>query len=64
VFPATWWFILFRKHINLFAMKDGKKKVEAPQKPKKYVPAYTLVLAQDGSMVYRQLPSNSTKKSK
>lgn len=42
-------------------MKDGKKKVEAPKKPKKYTPAYTLVLAKDGSLVYRQLPSNSNK---
>jgi hypothetical protein len=42
-------------------MKDGKKEVRTPKKPKKYVPAYTLVLAKDGSMVYRQLPSNSKK---
>lgn len=40
-------------------MKNSKKKVEAPKKAKKYTPAYTLVLAQDGSMVYRPLSSNS-----
>ena len=40
-------------------MKNSKKKVEAPKNPKKYVPAYTLVLVQDGSLEYRQLPSNS-----
>jgi len=42
-------------------MKDGKKEVRTPKKPKKYIPAYTLVMAQDGSLVYRQLPSNSKK---
>jgi len=25
VFPATWWFIIFRKHINLFVMKGLNK---------------------------------------
>jgi hypothetical protein len=59
VFPATWWFILYRKHINLFAMKKQDKKVEAPKKAKKYVPAYRLVQLQDGSLEYRPLPSNS-----
>ncbi len=40
-------------------MKDGKKEVEAPQKPKKYVPAYRLVQLQDGSLEYRPLSGNS-----
>ena len=42
-------------------MKDGKKEVRSPKKSKVYTPAYTLVMAQDGSLEYRPLSSNSKK---
>jgi hypothetical protein len=59
VFPATWWFILFRKHINYFVMKKQDKKVEAPQKPKRYnSKPLSFKMLKDGSLEFISTSKN------